>query len=156
MVDLLVDEKSCIRNIPYLVSLSINVLFIFDINTKLDHSECMRRLALAGIYVLVRLSGLNPPAPEKNDLVWAPEDYKRIEFMEQVVDEYAKYNNTLGFSVTMAPMMSQFQMLWARKLWIIEAKAYIKQKSYREIPIGIELFEYVSVVRQSRCTYIKR
>ncbi len=52
-IDLLADNSVCTRDIPHLLRLGINTLFVTNTDPRQPHSGCMRLLQDAGIYVIV-------------------------------------------------------------------------------------------------------
>lgn len=114
--------------------LRTNTIRVYAINPKNDHSECMNALANAGIYVL---SDLSEPADSinRNDPQWNTDLYARY---TAVVDEMAKYNNTLGFFAgnEVSNTVKTTNASAFVKAAVRDMKSYIKQKGYRTIGVG--------------------
>ncbi len=53
--DVLVGDRICSRDIPFLQRLQTNAIRTYGIDPSQDHSGCMNELANAGIYVLADL-----------------------------------------------------------------------------------------------------
>ncbi|GMM38438.1 1,3-beta-glucanosyltransferase [Saccharomycopsis crataegensis] len=132
--DPLADEKSCIRDIPYLVDLNVNVIRVYSINPLENHDVCMNALSEAGIYVMADLSepftSINRKYPS-----WNTKIYDRY---KSVIDSMSKYNNVLGFfagnEVTNDHTNTDASPFV--KAAIRDTKAYISEKNYRKIPVG--------------------
>ncbi|KAL9131904.1 MAG: hypothetical protein Q9217_000264 [Psora testacea] len=132
--DPLANATACARDIPLLQQLQTNTIRTYAIDPTQDHSECMRMLTDAGIYVISDLSepanSINRDTPEWNAALYAR--------YTAVVDSLANYTNTLGFfagnEVSNAPnntVASTFV-----KAAVRDIKAYIVQKQYRPIGVG--------------------
>ncbi|KAL7653960.1 hypothetical protein ACMYSQ_008630 [Aspergillus niger] len=91
--DILADTTACKRDVPLLQELRTNTIRVYSIDPEADHTECMKLLTDAGIYVVVDMA---QPAESinRNDPSWDNALYKRY---TDVVDEMAKYTNTIGF-----------------------------------------------------------
>ncbi|KAK6349985.1 1,3-beta-glucanosyltransferase gas1 [Orbilia brochopaga] len=133
-VDPLADVAGCKRDIPLLQALNTNLIRVYAIDTTKSHDECMKMLVQAGIYVVADLSepglSINRDAP-----TW---DYHLYERYTAVIDELQQYDNVMGFfagnevtnnktNVNASPFV---------KAAVRDMKAYIKQKGYRQIPVG--------------------
>lgn len=113
-----------------------------------DHSECMTQLANAGIYVLMDMTGnlnyqqISADAPSWNYLVYNQ--------MTSVVDAFENYTNVLGFFVgtgiinSTSTSPAPFIKAAAR-----DVKAYIKEKNYREIPVGYASNDDASILQDT-------
>ena len=133
-VDPLSDGSACIRDIPYLQKLRINVIRSYGIDPGRDHSSCMNDLANAGIYVLADLPAPGLTISDKNP-VWNDALYDRY---AQVIDAMHGFTNLLGFIVgdNVIQGISPDDAGPYVKAAIRDMKAYMIQKDYRMIPIG--------------------
>lgn len=133
-MDPLADATACKRDIPYLKELGTNTIRVYSIDPKKNHDECMKLLQEAGIYVVSDLSepktSINRDSP-----AWNEELYTRY---TSVIDELAQYTNVLGFfagnEVTNNKTNTNASPFV--KAAVRDVKAYIKQKGYRQIPVG--------------------
>lgn len=133
-IDPLADYDRCLRDIQYLKELGINTIRVYAIDPNKNHDKCMAALASAGIYVLLDLSEPDISIV-RNKPNWNNDLMNRY---YSVVDAMHKYPNLLGFfagnevtndctNTDASPFV---------KAAIRDTKEYIKQKGYRNIPVG--------------------
>jgi Glucanosyltransferase len=106
----------------------------------MDHSICMKLLAEAGIYVLINLNALTQYSFYDKAEVWKPRDYTLVENQEALIDTFHSFSNTLGFYVDFTDVIQDIVIY---KGHVIHAKKYMRERGYRDIPIG---FFYTDVV----------
>ncbi|SCU86391.1 LAFA_0E00452g1_1 [Lachancea sp. 'fantastica'] len=134
IVDPLADYDTCSRDLPYLLGAETNVVRVYALNTSLDHSKCMEAFGKAGIYVIADLSepsdSINRDSP-----AWTLDLYKRY---TGVVDAMSNYSNVLGFFAgnEVTNNKSNTNASPFVKAAIRDTKKYIKDKGYRDIPVG--------------------
>lgn len=132
--DILADVESCTRDIPLLKELDTNIIRVYSIDPKKDHSKCMGMLADAGIYVIQDLS--NP----KNSVIRDEPEWTvdLFEGYAAVIDEMSKYTNTFGFFAgnEVSNMINNTAASAYVKAAVRDSKAYIKTKGYRELGVG--------------------
>ncbi|POS75245.1 1,3-beta-glucanosyltransferase gel3 [Diaporthe helianthi] len=132
--DPLVDSEQCARDAALMHDLGVNSIRVYHVDASKDHSKCMSTLADAGIYLLVDLDTFDtyilPTSPW-----WNQTQYERF---TEVMDEFQKYDNTLGFFVGNEVIAMASQSLAAPfiKAAARDMKAYRNSKGYRNIPVG--------------------
>lgn len=133
-VDPLADADACKRDIPYFQELQTNILRVYALDVEQDHTECMKMLDDAGIYIIADLSSPNESI-NRYDAAWDVSLYERY---QGVVDAMANYTNVLGFfagnEVTNAVNNTEASAFV--KAAVRDTKKYIKSKGYRSIPVG--------------------
>ncbi|KAJ5710989.1 CAZyme family GH72 and CBM43 [Penicillium malachiteum] len=141
--DPLANPTACKRDIPYMQELRTNVIRTYSINASADHSECMKLLAEAGIYVISDLSNSND-AIDRDDPTWETTLFAHY---KEVVDELAQYNNTIGFFAGNEVMNSVGTTEAAPyvKASIRDIKAYISEKGYRAMGVGYSTADVSSI-----------
>ncbi|KAF2109351.1 Glucanosyltransferase-domain-containing protein [Lophiotrema nucula] len=131
--DILADGPTCQRDIPYLKELNTNVVYFFNQDPSRDHSACMNAFADAGIYVITFLEGLERGWYFET-ITW---NVAMLDQFKKVVDNMAQYTNTLGFYLSRSlatPYTGQYDPLM--KAAVRDIKNYIRDKNYRQIPVG--------------------
>ncbi|KFX92337.1 hypothetical protein V490_05436 [Pseudogymnoascus sp. VKM F-3557] len=132
--DPLADVDSCTRDVPLLAELGTNVVRVYAIDPKKDHSKCMTLLEEAGIYVIQDLS--NP----QNSIIRDQPEWTTdlFEGYAAVIDEMSQYTNTLGFFAgnEVSNQANNTNASAFVKASVRDSKAYIKAKGYRAIGVG--------------------
>jgi hypothetical protein len=133
-IDPLATTAGCTRDIPHLLSLRTNLISVYSVDPTQDHSVCMGLLADAGIYVLLDLAN-SSNAINRADPAW---NVNLFSHYQSVVDEFASYNNILGFIVgnEVANNASNSYADAFVKGAVRDVKSYIKSKNYRAVPVG--------------------
>ncbi|KHN96670.1 beta-1,3-glucanosyltransferase [Metarhizium album ARSEF 1941] len=133
-LDPLADTKRCEADVRNLVQLRTNVIRVYAIDPTKDHSSCMKTLNDNGIYVIADL-GEPSLSINRDDPAWDTALFTRY---KQVVDELAKYSNTIGF-LAGNEVSNQNNNTGASayvKAAVRDTKAYIKSKKYRWMGVG--------------------
>ncbi|KAF9888359.1 1,3-beta-glucanosyltransferase gas1 [Aspergillus nanangensis] len=132
--DPLADAEACKRDVPYLQKLNANLIRVYAIDPDADHKACMDLLTDAGIYIVADLSSPGTSII-RNDPKWNADLYKRY---TSVVDEMAKYTNTLGFFAgnEVSNTKKTTDASAFVKAAVRDMKRYIKAKDYRPMGVG--------------------
>ncbi|KAJ6130947.1 hypothetical protein N7523_001407 [Penicillium sp. IBT 18751x] len=148
--DPLADAAACKRDVPIMAELRTNVIRTYSINATADHSECMKLLAEAGIYVISDLSSPSESI-DRNDPEWQTALYSRY---TSVIDELSQYNNTIGFFAgnEVANSVSTTDGSAFVKAAVRDMKKYIKEKGYRSMGVGYATAD-VSAIREDLGNY---
>ncbi|RKP29537.1 glycolipid anchored surface protein GAS1 [Metschnikowia bicuspidata] len=137
--DPLSNSKTCARDIALFQKLKINTVRVYNIDTSLNHDECMSLLAAAGIYLVL---DVNSPLTNRHLNRYEPwatytRDYLKNIF--QVVQQFSTYNNTLGFfagnEIVNDPTSATKAPIYVKAV-IRDLKNYIKNNLIRKIPVG--------------------
>ncbi|KAJ5159301.1 uncharacterized protein N7500_008952 [Penicillium coprophilum] len=148
--DPLADPVACARDVPIMAKLRTNVIRTYAINASADHSECMKLLSDAGIYVISDLSDPTVSIDRSNP-TWDTELFARY---TSVVDELAKYKNTIGFFAgnEVSNTVSTSDASAFVKAAVRDTKKYIKKKGYRPMGVGYATAD-VSDIRANMADY---
>ncbi|PBP25919.1 1,3-beta-glucanosyltransferase gel4 [Diplocarpon rosae] len=142
-IDPLADTVSCTRDIPLLQKAGANTIRTYAIDPTQDHSQCMRLLDAAGIYVI---SDLGEPKTSINreDPEWNVDLLTRY---TSVVDALANYTNTIGFFAgnEVPNNLSYTGSSAFVKAAVRDVKAYIQAKGYHAMGVGYAADDLPSV-----------
>lgn len=117
-----------------MAQLQTNTIRVYALDPTKNHDQCMQMLAAAGIYVVADLgepkNSINRDLPQWNEAI-----YQRY---TAVVDNLAKYTNTLGFFAgnEVTNMANNTEASAFVKAAVRDVKAYIVQKKYRPLGVG--------------------
>ncbi|KAF3490559.1 beta-1,3-glucanosyltransferase 3 [Arthroderma uncinatum] len=132
--DPLADAEACKRDIPLMQELQTNTIRVYAIDPKKDHSQCMKMLQDAGIYVVADLS---EPSKSiiRDDPKWDDVLYERY---TSVIDDLAPHSNVIGFFAgnEVSNNNTNTDASAFVKAAVRDMKAYIKQKNYRPMGVG--------------------
>ena len=98
----------------------------------------MELLANNEIYVMLNMMGRSHAYMRNGTL---SDHYEALESFESMIDRFKEYPNLLGFYLTVN--WRHTQQMPAAKLWVRHIKEYIRKKSNRTIPVGLNVFHQV-------------
>ncbi|KAM5475279.1 hypothetical protein MauCBS54593_001755 [Microsporum audouinii] len=132
--DPLADADSCKRDIPLMQELQTNTIRVYAIDPTKDHTQCMKMLQDAGIYIVADLS---EPSKSiiRDDPKWDDVLYERY---TSVIDSLAPYSNVIGFFAgnEVSNNSTNTDASAFVKAAVRDMKAYIKSKKYRPMGVG--------------------
>ncbi|RCK59357.1 1,3-beta-glucanosyltransferase GAS4 [Candida viswanathii] len=137
--DPLSDPVRCARDIVLFQELGINTVRIYSVNAHLNHDACMTMLARAGIYLFL---DVNSPLPHHHLNRYEPWNTYTLYYVENVfriVEQFAHYNNTLGFiagnEIVNDPISASVAAPYVKAV-VRDIKTYIEYNAPRVIPVG--------------------
>lgn len=135
LTDPLADAALCDRDIPYFKDLGLNTIRVYSVDNTVDHTECMNKLADAGIYVILDVN-----TPKTSISRGDPECSYNLDYMTEIfatIDSFASYNNTLGFfsANELVNNVESFQYSPYIKAVTRDMKQYMRVQNYRHIPV---------------------
>lgn len=144
LTDPLADKTICGRDIPVFKDLGINTIRVYTVDNSMDHSECMKMLQDAGIYLIL---DVNTPGSSISRI--DPACSYNADYLQNVfatVDAFAKYDNVLGFFAgnEVINMANNTATATYVKAVVRDMKKYIKARNYRQIPVGYSAADIVS------------
>ncbi|MDY8137312.1 cellulase family glycosylhydrolase [Aquimarina sp. 2201CG5-10] len=118
--------------------LGINAIRVYQVDpsSATSHDKVMSLLASKGIYVMIGCVNSQVALPRDGTYPCAV-----LDRVKSVVDKFQKYDNVLSFSVSneLLYATNQPNVAAAAKALVRDTKAYIVQKGYRSIPVGLVL-----------------
>lgn len=133
-IDSLAYPHLCLRDVDLLRELGVNAVRVYQVDPEENHDVCMHVFQRYGIYVMVDL--LEPKnAINRADPSW---DTELMDHYKLVVDAMHLYPNVLGFVVGNEVVTNWRESPAAPfvKAAVRDVKSYIRQKKYRQIPVG--------------------
>jgi hypothetical protein len=144
LTDPLGDEVTCKRDIKYFEELGINTVRVYTIDGTLDHDACMEALQDAGIYLILDVN--TPEASISRTDAKCSYNSAYLQHVFSVIDEFADYNNTLGFFAgnEVIDSVNNTDTATYVKAVVRDMKNYIKARDYRQIPVGYSAADVTS------------
>lgn len=136
LTDPLADVTICKRDIPVFEDLGINTIRVYTVDNSLDHTECMKMLNDAGIYLILDVNNPDASISRHNPSCSYNADYLQSVFA--TIDAFADYENVLGFFAGNEVINSKNTTDTATyvKAVVRDMKKYLKARKYRQIPVG--------------------
>jgi 1,3-beta-glucanosyltransferase GAS5 len=108
----------------------------------MDHSDCMQQLADAGIYVMLMLNGPSNQMYMANGTSTYDYDYEYLGNIDALVDHFQKYSNLFAFYFNC--WQNRLEQIPFLKSLVRHTKQSMKNKKYRNIPVGVNFYGRVS------------
>ncbi|KAJ5925536.1 1-3-beta-glucanosyltransferase [Penicillium verhagenii] len=155
LTDPIADPEVCKRDIQKFKDLGLNTVRVYSVDNSMDHDECMKALADAGIYLVLDVNtpkyAINRASPHKsyNDVY--------LQYIFATVEMFAKYDNTLAFfsgnevinDTNTTALAAPYVKAVTRDI-----RAYLRARKLRQVPVGysaadiaenrLELAEYMN------------
>lgn len=137
LYDPLADPDTCERDLEYFKDLGINTIRVYSIDNTKNHTECMNKLADAGIYLILDTN--IPQASIARDK-GANCSYNTMYLQEVLatVKLMSQYNNTLGFFAANEVINDETTTPAAAyvKAVVRDIKTFQRNTGLRLIPVG--------------------
>lgn len=137
--DPIADITGCTRDVEKFKQLGINTIRVYSVDNSLDHDECMKMLADAGIYLAL---DVNTPfySLNRKDNASIAMSYNEV-YLQSVfatMEAFAKYDNTLLFYSANEVINDDTTTFAAPYIKAVtrDMKAYMKARGLRQIPVG--------------------
>jgi len=134
--DPLGSSEVCKEVIPYFKQLGINTIRVYAVDNSVDHTDCMKQLADAGIYLILDVNTANNainranPGPSYNAVL--------LQHVFSTIDQFKNFDNTMAFFAA-NEVINDLKTTGAAtyvKAVVRDLKRYIKKQSKRYIPTG--------------------
>lgn len=116
--------------------LKINTVRIYSVDNSKDHSECMKELADAGIYLALDVN--TPKYSIRQDKPAESYNSLYLQNIFATIDEFHQYDNTLLFfsgNEVINDVATTKAAKWVKAV-TRDIKQYIGTRGYRAIPVG--------------------
>lgn len=135
--DALTKPEVCLRDIEKFKELGVNTVRIYMVDNKGDHSECMKALADAGIYLI--LDANTPKYSINRADPYLSYNGAYLQNVFATIDTFIQYDNLLGFfsgnevinEVPGTTLSARYVKAVTRDM-----RNYVKARGYRPVPIG--------------------
>jgi len=140
LVDPIANTTTCKRDVEKFKSLGVNTIRIYSVDNSMNHDECMKALADAGIYLALDTNSPRYSLNRENE--WSIHASYNDVYLQNVfatIDVFQKYDNTLLFYSANEVVNEQPATTYGApyvKALIRDMKNYIKARNYRIIPVG--------------------
>lgn len=153
LTDPLADPDVCKRDIAVFKDLGINTVRVYTVDNTADHSECMKLLQDAGMYLVLDVN--TPNAAISRDFPACSYNADYLQSVFATIDSFAKFDNVLGFFAGNEVVNSENTTRTATyvKAVVRDMKKYMKARKYRAIPVGYSAAD-VSSNRQLIAQYM--
>lgn len=153
LTDPLADADICSRDIPYFKELGLNTVRVYSVDNTADHSDCMKLLEDAGIYVLLDVN-IPKTSLSRGDTACS----YNIDYMTEIfatVAEFATYNNTLGFFSANELVNEERYMDLSPYVKAVtrDMKQFMRAQGLRAVPVGYSAAD-VAQIRYELANYL--
>lgn len=133
-IDSLALPALCLKDLEFFKELGVNTVRVYQVDPAANHDVCMNAFAAHNIYVIADLA--EPKVSiNRNSPSW---DTDLLERYTGVVDSLHGYSNLIGFIAgnEVVDSIENTDSAAFVRAAIRDVKNYIKQKNYRQIPVG--------------------
>lgn len=133
-IDSLAVPSLCLKDLEYFKELGVNTVRVYQVDPAANHDVCMNAFAAHNIYVIADLSEPKNSI-NRNSPSW---DTDLLERYTAVVDSMHAYSNLIGFMAgnEVIDSVENTDSAAFVRATIRDVKNYMKQKGYRQIPVG--------------------
>ncbi|KAJ5108393.1 1-3-beta-glucanosyltransferase Gel1 [Penicillium angulare] len=136
LADPIADADGCKRDIKKFKDLGLNTIRVYSVDNSMDHDECMKALADAGIYLVLDVNtpkyAINRADPQKsyNDVY--------LQYIFATVEMFAKYDNTLAFFSGNEVINSGNSSSAAPYVKAVtrDLRSFLRARKLRHVPVG--------------------
>ncbi|KAG0301394.1 1,3-beta-glucanosyltransferase gas1 [Dissophora globulifera] len=133
-IDPLSNANDCTRDFALMKDLGINTIRVYQVDSTLNHDDCMTALENAGMYLMLDLA-----SPQYSIVRNNPEyDVSIWNSVRNTIDAFKGYSNTLGFFVGNEVTNDKNTTIASAfvKALLRDTKQYISISAPRKIPVG--------------------
>ncbi|KAH7395230.1 Glucanosyltransferase-domain-containing protein [Phaeosphaeria sp. MPI-PUGE-AT-0046c] len=137
--DVLSDADVCLRDAVLIQKLGVNTIRVYNIDPKLDHSECASIFNAAGIYMILDVNSPLQGESINRAEPWTTYNSDYLTRVFGIVENFKNLPNTLGFFAANEVMndlnTAEFNPMYIRAVQR-DLKNYISKHAPRKIPVG--------------------